>query len=551
MATLNKQTPFYSLSPVFYNRIYLWYFYNIQSIFIRLCGFTEFERQILLTSNLPSVAKAFVHMSKQKSLLGSHTKFMLSKDKQFSPENIKSYSILFTSPELNKNKDEKHQSEQILLSNTQIINIENSLISINLEILKNAAKFMTILKQISNNKCFRSHRENPSIFADWLDPKNGHSISEFLAAYFEKILIEHHNNLYLKSAEFIKEYMKPLKEQFLYYQKLHKIFDIENSLPICFIPLENASPEFCQITNHILSKFINEKSKLSEVKKEDILKEISEIDEYLINQYNLNNEKIQNEDNKALENIKQNKNERKSEILQNLLNGIKNSMNYKEKIEENELDENLDKELYDQIREIRSKLKPRIEEKPQIIEIQKPVEISSKIIQEVASENLSTSKENRNDQEKIPEIKKAKPKQIIPRKDRLVINTPYLDYLQQSDFFANLESEINQKVSEIDTFTKEMYEDAIKVKEIVQKTARETFKNESVHCEMYGSLATGLSLETSDADIAVCGLKIPTKSDMVTFMYTLSENLKTNKIIENCQVIETARVPVIKLVFLT
>lgn len=64
---------------------------------------------------------------------------------------------------------------------------------------------------------------------------------------------------------------------------------------------------------------------------------------------------------------------------------------------------------------------------------------------------------------------------------------------------------------------------------------------------MYGSAATGLALESSDIDIAICGLK-GDREILPYHMEALSLALKEKALVTEFQVIETASVPVIKTV---
>ncbi len=65
---------------------------------------------------------------------------------------------------------------------------------------------------------------------------------------------------------------------------------------------------------------------------------------------------------------------------------------------------------------------------------------------------------------------------------------------------------------------------------------------------VYGSMATGLALETSDLDLAVCGLRVLDKGELLTALQKIRAALAGKDFLAECQVIETARVPVIKLV---
>ena len=65
---------------------------------------------------------------------------------------------------------------------------------------------------------------------------------------------------------------------------------------------------------------------------------------------------------------------------------------------------------------------------------------------------------------------------------------------------------------------------------------------------MYGSMATGLALETSDLDIAIRGIEIYTKEKLISCMNSFCNQIEKCAYVEQCKCIATARVPVIKMV---
>ena len=66
---------------------------------------------------------------------------------------------------------------------------------------------------------------------------------------------------------------------------------------------------------------------------------------------------------------------------------------------------------------------------------------------------------------------------------------------------------------------------------------------------IYGSMSTGLALAQSDVDIAIRGLEITSKEQLLRHMQTLCNRLQEEPSILKCTFIQTARVPVIKLVY--
>ena len=69
-----------------------------------------------------------------------------------------------------------------------------------------------------------------------------------------------------------------------------------------------------------------------------------------------------------------------------------------------------------------------------------------------------------------------------------------------------------------------------------------------IKATIYGSMATGFALDSSDVDICLSGLPISTKQQLKEYMDILTINLLSQPFASKCQFIQTARVPVIKIV---
>ncbi len=62
-------------------------------------------------------------------------------------------------------------------------------------------------------------------------------------------------------------------------------------------------------------------------------------------------------------------------------------------------------------------------------------------------------------------------------------------------------------------------------------------------------MGTGLAVDQSDVDIAICGMKkAPDPAAPLAHMSKLSTRLQAEKFVLKCTFIQTARVPVIKIV---
>ena len=69
-----------------------------------------------------------------------------------------------------------------------------------------------------------------------------------------------------------------------------------------------------------------------------------------------------------------------------------------------------------------------------------------------------------------------------------------------------------------------------------------------VKTTLYGSCATGLALNTSDVDIALHGLAVTDRTQVIEFLKILQEKLENFRWIKAIQPIFTANIPVLKLV---
>lgn len=132
--------------------------------------------------------------------------------------------------------------------------------------------------------------------------------------------------------------------------------------------------------------------------------------------------------------------------------------------------------------------------------------------------------------------------------DPNMILSPYMGELLASKLFERLNQEIEDLVAKIAEHNKNLSRVAKEVQETLANMASATFDDPKISTAVYGSAATGLALENSDVDIAICGLKCD--KEMLPFhMEALGIALKEKALVTECQVIESATVPVIKTVY--
>jgi DNA polymerase sigma len=76
--------------------------------------------------------------------------------------------------------------------------------------------------------------------------------------------------------------------------------------------------------------------------------------------------------------------------------------------------------------------------------------------------------------------------------------------------------------------------------------ANKAFPGSKPVLKLFGSLMTGLALETSDMDVAVTGLRIEDRMAMIDDLHALEDEIKQWPIIKDLKAIDTASIPVIK-----
>jgi len=78
--------------------------------------------------------------------------------------------------------------------------------------------------------------------------------------------------------------------------------------------------------------------------------------------------------------------------------------------------------------------------------------------------------------------------------------------------------------------------------------AQRIYPKEKPVVKLFGSLITGLALESSDMDLAIQGLYIPDREDMIDKLELMAEEIQKWQCIKKMKAISTASIPVIKVV---
>eukprot|EP00826_Nyctotherus_ovalis_P047327 TRINITY_DN542_c0_g5_i2.p1 TRINITY_DN542_c0_g5~~TRINITY_DN542_c0_g5_i2.p1 ORF type:complete len:440 (+),score=110.49 TRINITY_DN542_c0_g5_i2:320-1639(+) len=404
-------------------------------------------------------------------------------------------------------------ADSYLVSETRIFRSEGSFdsITISKELARNSKKLLESIRQLLGRKgfCVTSYkRKSKSRFPSWFNTEEEHSVGEWLAAYLEHLLIERYKKLHAKSKSYLHNFLEPLKEQFNEFNEATKYFNgIVNSeiiQSIYFLPLNQCSKELIEKSDRGL----------------EIIKEGKDYTE--LNSLWLEGSKCTSVATRE---------EEEAFILERLLHELAFES----------IGDELSNEATSPAKRVSSLNNLRdADDGEERTDTKRSIDTMRCELSEADSENPEQS-----DTLVLLEPTRLEERKYTPSE---VLLRPYLKYLRQVQFFQNLDEEIYAKLDSIANRTKLMLIDAKYIIAQLEGIVKEVFRESGAHCTMYGSLATELALETSDADIAICGLRIYSKAELVQRMIVLNEALKEKAFVESSQLIETARVPVIKLV---
>lgn len=119
----------------------------------------------------------------------------------------------------------------------------------------------------------------------------------------------------------------------------------------------------------------------------------------------------------------------------------------------------------------------------------------------------------------------------------------------EAAFFDALDQEINAYTTNLEQTLAILLPERKYVLARLQALAEKTFPHDHPKIELFGSLITGLALESSDMDLAVVGLEISDRYAMIEDLKKLSSVLQIEfKLsIDTFKAIDTASIPVIKM----
>ena len=203
-----------------------------------------------------------------------------------------------------------------------------------------------------------------------------------------------------------------------------------------------------------------------------------------------------------------------------------------------------------------------LSQKSKSFEIKKEKEINDNIEDNNLNSNIELNNKNNNKQKKKKEkeqklflydtVKKKKKKQNITTNNNTLISNEFsIITIKEPNtrlpFFDKLHNDIikyETKVISLLNHGMKIQDFCItEIKRLIQETL--DFSNDYT-IEVYGSYATGLMIEASDIDIKI-KLGKETKADLDSFFKKVCEKLEKEKKFDEINPIETASVPVIKL----
>eukprot|EP00826_Nyctotherus_ovalis_P054015 TRINITY_DN7054_c0_g1_i4.p1 TRINITY_DN7054_c0_g1~~TRINITY_DN7054_c0_g1_i4.p1 ORF type:complete len:649 (-),score=120.77 TRINITY_DN7054_c0_g1_i4:764-2710(-) len=123
-------------------------------------------------------------------------------------------------------------------------------------------------------------------------------------------------------------------------------------------------------------------------------------------------------------------------------------------------------------------------------------------------------------------------------------------YINNDKGMEKLSQDIKKAVDELEAYNNSLYPVCEGIRKVIETQAAKAFSNKAVQAILYGSASLGLALESSDVDITLTNLEALSSEGYLQNLLKFGQYLETQDFVEECKVITTARVPVIKLVIL-
>lgn len=116
----------------------------------------------------------------------------------------------------------------------------------------------------------------------------------------------------------------------------------------------------------------------------------------------------------------------------------------------------------------------------------------------------------------------------------------------EDHFYRVFDDHIAKHTSVITAKIKNFEAERTYVHNRIESMARSELNCDRIVVKDFGSLITGLALESSDMDMAITGLEISDRTTLIQDMHTLTSALDSWDLVQELKSIETASIPVIK-----
>mmetsp|Transcript_17072 Transcript_17072/g.16766 ORF Transcript_17072/g.16766 Transcript_17072/m.16766 type:complete len:477 (-) Transcript_17072:43-1473(-) len=117
----------------------------------------------------------------------------------------------------------------------------------------------------------------------------------------------------------------------------------------------------------------------------------------------------------------------------------------------------------------------------------------------------------------------------------------------EARYYDRLDNEIYRFVESIEKKISSVSAERNIIESKILEICQSAFKEQSVTLDKFGSLTTGLALESSDLDLVVTGLKIEDRDDVVEHIRILTTYFNQSEYFRKVNAIEGASFPIIKL----
>jgi DNA polymerase sigma len=118
----------------------------------------------------------------------------------------------------------------------------------------------------------------------------------------------------------------------------------------------------------------------------------------------------------------------------------------------------------------------------------------------------------------------------------------------EDNFYSKFDKDIYIYTTDIQNTVDSWANERALVLAKLQEIANAAYTKQQPVIKCFGSLETGIALETSDMDMAVTGLSINDRYEMIDEMHKLSNGLGKWDLVSDLKAIDTASIPVIKAV---